>query len=98
VDPVGEEPAQLDRAAETVVVVIDGFIRTEGYGYGWFIGSAVGEHRIFYHPGDNPGYRTINAWFPDDGVCLAVLSNEDGADLDPIVRDLIRTAFPEGAP
>jgi CubicO group peptidase (beta-lactamase class C family) len=74
----------------------DGLIRTQGYGYGWFIGSAADGHRIFYHPGDNPGYRTINAWFPDDGVRLAVLSNEGTTHLDPIVHDLIRAAFPEG--
>jgi CubicO group peptidase (beta-lactamase class C family) len=72
----------------------DGLVRTEGYGYGWFIGSASGGHRVFYHPGDNPGYRSINAWFPDDGVRLAVLSNEGASDLDPIVHDLIRTALP----
>ena len=72
----------------------DGVVRTEGYGYGWFIGSAVGGHRVYYHPGDNPGYRTINAWFPDDDVRLAVLSNEGATDLDPILHDLIRIAFP----
>jgi len=75
-----------------------GLVRTEGYGYGygygWFIGSACGGRRIFYHPGDNPGYRSVNAWFPDDGVRLAVLSNEGATDLDPIVHDLIWTAFP----
>lgn len=74
----------------------DGLVRTEGYGYGWFIGSATGGQRIFYHPGDNPGYRSVNAWFPDDDVRLAVLSNEDTADLDPIVHKLIKAAFPEG--
>ncbi len=67
-------------------------IRTEGYGYGWFIGSASGGRRIYYHPGDNPGYRSVNAWFPDDGVRLAMLSNDDTTRLDPIVDDLIRTA------
>ncbi len=87
------------RAMFTVHVPVeddDGLVRTEGYGYGWFIGSVGDGHRIFYHPGDNPGYRTINAWFPDDGVRLAVLSNEGTTDLNPIVHDLIRTAFPEG--
>jgi CubicO group peptidase (beta-lactamase class C family) len=51
----------------------DGVIRTEGYGYGWFIGTASGSRRIFYHPGDQPGFRSFNAWFPDDDVRLAVL-------------------------
>jgi CubicO group peptidase (beta-lactamase class C family) len=72
----------------------DGVVRTEGYGYGWFIGSAAGGRRIFYHPGDNPGYRSINAWFPDDDVRLAVLSNEGATDPGAIAHDLIRTAFP----
>jgi CubicO group peptidase (beta-lactamase class C family) len=70
----------------------DGLVRTEGYGYGWFIATAAGR-RLFYHPGDNPGFRSVNAWFPEDDVRLAVLSNEDGTVLDPIMHDLIRTAF-----
>lgn len=74
----------------------DGVIRTEGYGYGWFIGTASGR-RIFYHPGDQPGFCSFNAWFPDDDVRLAVLSNERATRLAPIVHDSIRTAFPEDA-
>jgi CubicO group peptidase (beta-lactamase class C family) len=70
----------------------DGVVRTQGCGYGWFIGSAAGR-RIYYHPGDNPGYRSINAWFPHDGLRLAVLTNEGATDLDPIIHDLIRAAF-----
>lgn len=73
----------------------DGLVRTEGYGYGWFIGSASGR-RLYYHPGDNPGYRSINAWFPDDDVRLIVLSNQDRTQLDPVVHSLIATAFPAG--
>jgi CubicO group peptidase (beta-lactamase class C family) len=75
----------------------DGVVRTEGYGYGWFIGSAAGGHRLYYHPGDNPGYRTINAWFPEKDVRLAVLSNEGTTAIDPILHDLIRIAFPGDA-
>jgi hypothetical protein len=29
----------------------DGLVRTEGYGYGWFIGSVSGGHRMIYHGG-----------------------------------------------
>ena len=80
----------------------DGLIRTEGYGYGWFTGTGTGTvsggRRIFYHPGDQAGFCSLNAWFPDDGVRLAVLSNEGTTRLDPIVRDLIQTAFPAPAP
>jgi CubicO group peptidase (beta-lactamase class C family) len=73
----------------------DGMIRTEGYGYGWFIGSATGGRRLYYHPGDNPGFRSLNAWFPGDDVRLAALSNEGATDLTPVAHRLIRIAFPE---
>ena len=72
----------------------DGVIRTEGYGYGWFIGTVPGGRRVLYHPGDQAGFCSLNAWFPDDDVRVAVLSNEGTARLDPIVHGLIQTAFP----
>ena len=86
------------RAMFTVHVPVeddDGLVRTDGYGYGWFIGSAAGGRRLFYHPGDNPGFRSLNAWFPDDDVRLAALSNEGSTDHTPVTHRLIRTAFPE---
>jgi CubicO group peptidase (beta-lactamase class C family) len=72
----------------------DGVIRTEGYGYGWYAGSAAGGRRLFYHPGDNPGYLAFNAWFPDDDVRLVMLSNEEAIPAESLLHDLIRTAFP----
>jgi CubicO group peptidase (beta-lactamase class C family) len=71
----------------------DPVIRTEGYGYGWFIGAAGGR-RLFYHAGDNPGYLGFNAWFPDDDVRLIMLSNEEVIPAESLVHDLIRTALP----
>ncbi|HEX4059539.1 MAG TPA: serine hydrolase domain-containing protein [Streptosporangiaceae bacterium] len=73
----------------------DGIIRTDGYGYGWFIGSAAGGRRLIYHPGDNPGFRSLNAWFPDDDVRMVLLSNEGAVNHTPIAHRLIRIAFPE---
>lgn len=72
----------------------DGVIRTEGYGYGWFLGSALGGHRIVYHPGDNEGFRSLNAWFPDDDVRVVVLTNEMDTDLEKIAYRLLAAAFP----
>jgi CubicO group peptidase (beta-lactamase class C family) len=72
----------------------DGVIRTEGYGYGWYTGTALGGHRIFCHDGDQPGFCSFNAWFPDGDVRLVILSNEGTTPLGPIVHELIRTAFP----
>jgi CubicO group peptidase (beta-lactamase class C family) len=72
----------------------DGLVRTDGYGYGCFIGSAGGR-RLFYHPGDNPGFRSLNAWFPDDDVRVVLLSNEGATDHTPVANRLIRIAFPQ---
>jgi hypothetical protein len=71
-----------------------GLIYTEGYGYGWFIGTVPGGRRVFFHPGDQPGFCSLNAWLPDHDVRLVVLSNERTTRLDPIVRTLIHTALP----
>lgn len=75
----------------------DGLVRTEGYGYGWFIGCISGGRRVIYHPGDNAGFVAVNAWFPDEEVRLAVFSNEETTDLQAIIRQAITTAFPRSA-
>lgn len=75
----------------------DGLIRTEGYGYGWFTGCVSGGHRVIYHPGGNAGFVAVNAWFPQDEVRLAVLSNEETTDLQAIIRQAVATAFPQSA-
>ena len=72
----------------------DGPIRTDGYGYGWYIGSVAGEHPMIYHPGDNPGFRAVNAWFPRDEVRMVLLTNEEATAAGPILLELIATAFP----
>jgi CubicO group peptidase (beta-lactamase class C family) len=85
------------RAMLTVQAPIDapdGLIRTEGYGYGWFIGRDSGGRRVMYHTGDNAGFVAVNAWFPDDDVRLAVVSNEETTDLMAIIRQAMATAFP----
>jgi CubicO group peptidase (beta-lactamase class C family) len=73
----------------------DGLVRTEGYGYGCFIGRLPDGRRVFYHTGDNDGFVAINAWFPDDDVRLAVVSNEETTDLMGLVREALATAFPQ---
>jgi CubicO group peptidase (beta-lactamase class C family) len=72
----------------------DGVIRTEGYGYGWFLGSVSGGRRIVYHPGDQNGFRSLNAWFPDDDVRVIMLTNEMSTDLEKIAHQLLAAAFP----
>jgi len=82
--------------AQVTAVDDDAGVHTEGYGYGWYIGHAAGGHRIFYHPGDNPGYLGLNAWFPDDDVRLVLLGNDEAIPAEQILHDLILMAFAQG--
>jgi CubicO group peptidase (beta-lactamase class C family) len=72
----------------------DEVIRTEGYGYGCFVGRAYGGRRVIYHTGDNAGFVCVNLWFPDDDVRLVVASNEETTDLMAIIGQALATAFP----
>jgi CubicO group peptidase (beta-lactamase class C family) len=72
----------------------DGLVRTRGYGYGWYIGSVTGGHPVIYHTGDNVGFLSFNAWFPEDAVRLIVLTNEETTDLQAIIGQVVMTAFP----
>jgi CubicO group peptidase (beta-lactamase class C family) len=51
-------------------------VMAAGYGYGWAIGTLAGR-RVYFHPGDNPGFLAFNAWLPDDDVQIALLANEE---------------------
>lgn len=62
-----------------------------GYGYGWRIGTVSGR-RAYYHAGDNPGYRSLNAWLPDSQVTLAVLANDESADVLQVAAELLALA------
>ena len=63
-----------------------------GYGYGWFTGTVSGR-RVLYHPGDNAGFKALNAWFPDSDQHIVVLSNEESTDVELIVRELLESKF-----
>ena len=65
----------------------DGLVRTEGYGYGWFIGSVSGGHRVIYRTGNNVGFLALNAWFPlrrsPNSAADERGDHRPGADLPP---------------
>lgn len=73
----------------------DGPVRTDGHGYGWCIGSVSGTHPMIYHPGDNAGFRAVNAWFPRDEVRMLLLTNDEATAALPILLELIAEAFPQ---
>jgi CubicO group peptidase (beta-lactamase class C family) len=63
-------------------------ILAAAYGHGLFIGSIAGQP-AWFHPGDNPGYRSFLAWIPGTEITLAVLSNDESIVLDDLVPRLI---------
>ncbi|KAF9143139.1 hypothetical protein BGX30_001259 [Mortierella sp. GBA39] len=57
-----------------------GFSPTLGYGLGWMLDSYKG-HTCFRHGGSNPGYQSNLAFFPDDDLVVAHLTNIDVTEL-----------------
>jgi D-alanyl-D-alanine carboxypeptidase len=54
---------------------------TSGYAYGVSIADENG-HRVVSHGGAINGFLTHLAWYPDDGLTIALLTNrEEGPDL-----------------
>ena len=75
--PVGES---LSRAAT---------IWVSGYGYGTYIGS-IGGRPAWFHTGDNPGFVSLLARFPQTGVTLAVLANDESVPLEDTALHLVQ--------
>ena len=64
------------REFETEVLLKNG--SSTGYGLGVFVGTEAG-HRALSHGGEVSGFTSENIVFPDDGVAVAVLTNQDAA-------------------
>ena len=62
------------------------------YGYGWFIGTRFGR-KTYSHGGGISGFSTRITRYPDDGLCVIVLSNFITAPVQGIDRDLAAIAF-----
>jgi D-alanyl-D-alanine carboxypeptidase len=64
------------RELERVVVLSNGL--SSNYGLGVFIDSQFG-HRALSHGGEVSGFTAENIVFPDEGVAVVVLTNQDAA-------------------
>jgi len=67
----------LYREFETEVLLKDGL--GTHYGLGIDVGTEAG-HRALSHGGEVSGFTAENIIFPDDGVAIAVLTNQDAAE------------------
>ena len=68
-------------------------VNSRSYGYAVLIGTIAG-HTAYFHPGDNPGYRSFTAWLPEHRTAIAVLSNDETTDIDGVVQRVIRAVLP----
>lgn len=57
------------------------------YGFGQFVG-ALGGHRVWNHGGGINGFSTMLSRFPDDGLTVVVLSNQQEAPTGQIGAEL----------
>jgi CubicO group peptidase (beta-lactamase class C family) len=65
---------------------------TTGYGYGMFTGVFAG-HEAWYHPGDNPGYRSFACWIPDRAASIVILVNDEATSITDLLRQLLPVAL-----
>lgn len=89
------EPASY-RAMETEVRLRNGL--GSGYGFGLFVGTLDG-HRMLSHDGEVPGFTATNMVFPDDGMAVVVLTNQDAIDAsDQIATGIAKALFAQHNP
>jgi CubicO group peptidase (beta-lactamase class C family) len=75
----------------------DGWMTLDGYGYAQFIGRIAG-HTAYLHPGDNPGFQSLAAWLPGEAACVIVLTNDEAADTEGLLRQLVPVALENDEP
>lgn len=63
-----------------------------GYGLGLFI-RAMDGHRVLMHDGEVPGFTAENLVFPDDGIAVVVLTNQDAVSASGLIGSRIADAL-----
>jgi hypothetical protein len=66
------------------------------YGFGLLSTSIAGQREI-WHNGGLPGYSSIDAYFPDQHLEIAVLGNTMGFEPSTVVRSVLATLVPSVA-
>ena len=65
----------------------DGRLEVTGYGYGHYVGTFDGRP-AWLHTGDNPGYKSLVGWLPDDLVIVG-LSNDDSIQWEDVLLRML---------
>jgi CubicO group peptidase (beta-lactamase class C family) len=74
----------------------DGEPQPGGYGFALEVGTLFG-HREWQHGGDNEGFHTGNAVFPDDRFSVAIVSNGNQFYYEWLVMKLFSLFYPPAA-
>jgi CubicO group peptidase (beta-lactamase class C family) len=73
------DAAAMRRFVTPLAYIPDGY--DNSYAYGVVVGDEDG-HRVVSHDGVINGFTTFLAWYPDDGLTIALLTNrQDGPNL-----------------
>jgi D-alanyl-D-alanine carboxypeptidase len=85
---------------ESLALMLSGVDRVAGYRprvpYGLGVQAVlVDGQRTFGHSGRFLGFRSVMRWLPDEGVAIAVLTNQSRSDVNPIAARLLDIALPE---
>jgi D-alanyl-D-alanine carboxypeptidase len=67
------------------------------YGLGVQV-TKVGQRRALGHSGRFIGVRGELRYLPDDGLAIAIVANQNGVDLRPLVAKLVALALPKPSP
>jgi hypothetical protein len=51
-----------------------------------------------FTPGDNPGYQSLAVWLPGQAACAVILTNDEAADTEALLRQLIPVALDNDQP
>jgi len=95
-----EDMYRLDRALRTETLLPRRSISimftpfSAHYGYGWNILTRF-NRKLVSHNGDNRGYTATFDRYPDEDVCVIVLSNQDFRYAGTVARDLEAILFGE---
>ncbi|HEV3470708.1 MAG TPA: serine hydrolase domain-containing protein [Pyrinomonadaceae bacterium] len=64
-----------------------------GFGLGWRVGTDKKGRRIFHQPGGGPGISCWLVLYPEEGLAIAILSNQTGAPVGGAALDVIAESF-----
>lgn len=64
----------------------------KNYGYGWIIDS-VENKKMVYHSGNIAGYSSVLVRIPGDDICIILLNNQEGTELETIARKILDIVY-----